>query len=345
MSLGDTSSAKLRFAPEILPIVAGANTYAKWWDLPFTSESLTEKLTSAQSAAMRDDRQMAGTRLVRGEAGGDVGIETAFGNWMDLLLQAALQSPTEFGLDPTQPANGAGDGTADDEGFDNTGFDWDMITNGKNSRQFAFEKKLTGGDGNDYFSVFRGCQINTLNFDFQSNSLANATVGVRGLSTEDNGVARTGTEEAYDLDDQFDTSANAKFEFFDQDDSPLPVTAQNMSLSIDNQMRGQQAIGSFGDAGVASGRIKVMMSGSFYFYDKSLTNKFKANSGIKVYITLTNSAGFKYRFRMYNVKVTSDDLAAGGADQDLVQPLELQSFPDATYNRTITVDRLVPETA
>ena len=315
MALTDTGSARVAFLRK-----AGAMPTTPTLSLlPFTSESLSEKLTSAQSAAMREDRQFAGTRIVRGESTGDLGLEVAYGFWLDELLSGMLQT-TAFPASPLSLAS-------------------DDMTNGQEKVFFIFEKRLEAEAGQTY-TVFQDCQINTMSFDVQSNTLANMTMGVVGLQSLQPLTETAGsTYTAYDLDDQMDTNS-ADLVFTDKDDVAIDVTAQSLSLSLDNQMRGQQAVGHFYNAGNASGRFKATMSASIYFRNKALYDKFKGNEGIKVYLTLNDTAGNYYKFSMENVKTTSYDIAAGGADQDLVASVELQAFPAASAgDKTLTITR------
>lgn len=315
MALTDTSSAKLSF-------IRGAGAIPStpaFLDLPFTSESLSEKLTSAQSAAMRDDRQFASSRLVRGESTGDVGLEMAYGLWFDEILSGVLQA-TAFPVSPTSA-------------------DSDDMVNDKKRTFFAFEKKLEAESGLQY-TRFQDCQISTLSLDVQANALASMSMGVVGLSSSNaTTLIPDATYAAFDLDDQMDTNS-AVLEFKDSGDTAIDVTAQSFSLALDNQMRGQQAVGHFYNAGNASGRFKATMSASIYFRNQEIYNKFINNEGIKVFITLQDTAGNYYKFSMENVKTTSYDISAGGADQDLVASVELQAFPAASMaDKTLKVTR------
>lgn len=315
MSLTDTSSARLAFiraagAPPATPA---------FLLLPFTSEGLSEKLTSAQSASMRDDRQFASSRLVRGETSGDVGLEMAYGLWFDEILSGVMQAPAF----PAAPASA----------------DSDEMLNGKTRTFFAFEKQLEAESGMQY-TTFQDCQISTLSIDIQSNALVGMTIGVVGLASSNSTTEVAGaTYAAVDLDDQMDTNS-AVVEFTDSADNPIDVTAQSLTLALDNQMRGQQAVGAFYNAGNASGRFKCGLSGSVYFRNQELYSKFTGNEGIKVHITLQDTAGNFYKFSMENVKTTSYDVAAGGADQDLVVALEQQAFPASSMSdKTLKITR------
>ena len=320
MALTDTSSARIAlFRTTGAPPSAIAPGNTDWLTLPFTGESLSEKLTSAQSAAMRDDRQFASSRLVRGESTGDISLEMAYGKWFDEVLSGVLQA-TPYPDNPLAAQV-------------------DTIANGKTKTFFAFEKRLEAETGFTY-TVFQDCQLNTLSFDIQSNALVTMSLGVIGLT------ATTGTTEVanstytnFNIDDQMDSSFGASISFKDQANVPIDVTAQNFTLSIDNQMRGQQAVGYFYNAGVASGRFKATLSATIYFRNMDLYNKFKSNTGIKVEIVLSDSAGNSYRFNMDNVKTTSHDVVAGGADQDQTVTVELQAFPSGGAGTTLAITR------
>ncbi len=317
MSLTDTSSAKLSFIRLASESSAFPATPAML-DLPFTSESLSEKLTSAQSAAMRDDRQFSSSRLVRAETTGDMGLELAYGLWFDEILSGVMQAAAF----PASPAS----------------TDSDDMLNGATRTFFGFEKGLEAESGMQYMR-FQGCQISTLSIDVQSNALVTMTAGIVGLSSE-NSPSSDSVHTAYDLTDQMDSNATGMLEFKDSGNTAIDVTAQSFSLSLDNQMRGQQAVGSFYNAGNASGRFKATMSASIYFRNQDIYQKFVDNEGIKVIMTLPDTAGNYYKFTMENVKTTSYDISAGGADQDLVASVELQAFPAASMSdKTLKITR------
>ena len=318
MALTDTGSARLSFIRGS-GVIGGAVISATptLLNLPFTSESLSAKLTSAQSAAMRDDRQFAGTRLVRAESSGDVGLEVAYGEWFDELLSGVMQAASF----PSAPS----------------ATDSDLITNGKDKTFFLFEKRLEAESGNQ-FTTFQDCQVNTMSFDVQANALASMSIGVVGLAAVNSTSEGGSTYTQYDLLEQFDTNS-ASLVFKTLGDVAIDVTAQSFSLALDNQMRGQQAVGSYYNAGNASGRFKATMSASVYFRNMSLYDTFLNNTGFKVAMRLTDDSGNYYDFEMGNVKVTSHDVSAGGADQDLIVALELQAFPDSVLEKTLKITR------
>lgn len=316
MALTDTGSARMSFlrgagAPPATPA---------WLNLPFTSESLSEKLTSGNSAVMRDDRQFASSRILRAESQGDVGLEMAKGLWFDEICQGITQATAVF---PASPASLASDD----------------IVNGKTKTFFAFEKRLEAESGNQYMR-FQDCQISTLSIDVQSNALVGMTMGVIGLnSSNDTAEIAGATYAAFDVDDQMDANS-AVLEFKTSGDVAIDVTANSFTLSLDNQMRGQQAVGSLYNAGNASGRFKATISTNVYFRNQDLYNKFIANEGIKLFVTLNDSAGNYYKFSMENVKVTGYDASAAGADQDIILPIEFQAYPAASAgDKTLTITR------
>ena len=325
MALTDTGSARLAFirGSGIIGGSGGDGGVAiaaspVMQTMPFTSESLSKKLTSAQSAAMRDDRQFAGSRLVRGESSGDIGLEVAAGFWLDELLSGVLQT-TAF---PANPSSS----------------DSDAMVNGQTKTFFLFEKRLEAESGMQ-FTTFQDCQVSMMSFDVQANSLANMSISLLGLDAVNGTSQGGGSYSSYDLDDQMDTNS-ASLEFKTSGDVDIDVTAQSFSLALDNQMRGQQAVGYFFNAGNASGRFKTTMSASVYFRNMDLYTNFVNNTGFKVFLTLSDTAGNYYKFAMENVKVTSHDISAGGADQDLIASLELQAFPaSSAADKTLTVTR------
>jgi hypothetical protein len=129
----------------------------------------------------------------------------------------------------------------------------------------------------------------------------------------------------------------------DSQSADTGIIPQSLSLSIDNQLRQQFAVGqnSIYAAGVASGRFMTTMSLSAYYANPIVFESFVNDDNLTMTFRLIDSSGNGYDFRTYKVKVTSGSTPqAGSADSDLMVSTEMQAFEDAT-NGTLQVELVV----
>ena len=143
--------------------------------------------------------------------------------------------------------------------------------------------------------------------------------------------------------------ANATRGVFDVFENHTPIAAstyiKSADLTIDNSLRAQDAVGVFGNAGVASGTFNVTASLELYFADRMLYEKFLNQEASSLSIPILDGAGNGYVFEMPRIKYTAAKVNAGGLDQDNLLKVELRALPELRprslhYGRTLVLYRI-----
>lgn len=114
---------------------------------------------------------------------------------------------------------------------------------------------------------------------------------------------------------------------------------KSLSLDISNNLRGQDAIGTLGNVGVASGTVEVTGSIELYFADGTLYQKFINNTSSSLSFRINDASLNGYVFTLPNVKYSGGKINAGGINQDVMVSLNFQALRDSVSGNTIVIDR------
>lgn len=123
----------------------------------------------------------------------------------------------------------------------------------------------------------------------------------------------------------------------------VPLTStfvKSVSLDYDNSLRGQDALCSLGYVGIGSGTITLTGSMSIYFADKTIFDKFVANTNTSLIFSTMDGSGNGYVFSMPVVNISSYQVTAGGKDADLMAEVQFTALRDAS-NADATLQKVV----
>ena len=111
-------------------------------------------------------------------------------------------------------------------------------------------------------------------------------------------------------------------------------------LNVNNNLRGQQAIGTLGYVGIGAGVCAVTGSISMYFADGTYYDKFLAASASSLSLRVQNGAGGEgYVLTLPNIKYTDGSYPTPGINQDIMVTLPFQALRDTTTGQQIILDR------
>ena len=307
---GSTSGVSIYYAVDADPAAAIGTVI--WNEVPFTSDSLAGNLTSSQSERITAARAYAGSAITAGEVSGSLGFETEANTFMNTMLQAALQSDAAPG----------------------------SVTNGSTPMCLMFLKRVKRGAGYDYY-VFRGVQVDSMSFNVSPGSFITGELalqgirmgaGVLGATDGSNDVLTTapGTLVEY-VSGSIMSSVFAIQNLEVQDDSgtDIGVVARELSLTLSNQLRQQQAIGTGTPfaAGIASGRFMVTASLEAYYSGPTIVDAMFSDQELKLTFDLVDPDGKGWTFLLNKCKImSSPPPTADGPDQDLMASTEIQGF-------------------
>ncbi len=167
--------------------------------------------------------------------------------------------------------------------------DGKYIRNGVTTSSYTIEKLLNDSTVPTYFR-FAGCEVSSMEMTFESGSILSAAFGFIGRSGD---VSESGVAGAtYN-----NPSTNALLDSVNslgtirEDDSASTSSFQSLSLSLDNNSRGQEAIGTLGYVGVAHGSVTITGSTVIYFESKSTFDKYVAGTPFSISFILSSDDG------------------------------------------------------
>jgi hypothetical protein len=119
-------------------------------------------------------------------------------------------------------------------------------------------------------------------------------------------------------------------------------TFQELSLSINNNLREQTAVGSLFPAGIGSGRIDTEATASLYFSSQAFFNQFMANGSVQIRFRMSDPAGNTYGVVLPEMKVASHEVTASGADADVMASVTFSGVKDTRSgtNASIIMTRI-----
>lgn len=329
-AFGSTSEVTLYYAVEPTAETADlASATMTWHQIPMTGESIDAALTSAVSEQITQQRSYAGSKLVQGEVTGSFNYEMQANTFFYDMLIAVLQA------DKIMTAGGTTDWAAAG-----------TIKNGSAKHCLAFLKRVQVGTGLYDWYIFRGCQIGSLSAEIQPNALITGAVNVMGVKPQAP-IKAAAKAAGWTLTDattvDLMSGVDSLQDFaISSDGTPTGVTMQNVSFTIENQLRQQPAVG-LGhpfSAGIASGRLSVKFSGSAYYADPTIFEAFLDDETLAIEGSLLDALGNGISFECGTVKVTAGSIPMASApDQDLLISTEFQAFEDATTG-TISVTKV-----
>ncbi|CTQ45770.1 phage tail tube protein [Roseibium aggregatum] len=213
-----------------------------------------------------------------------------------------------------------------------------MVRNGVTVNSFSIEKQF--GDVGQFF-LYQGMLVSSMELNFNAEEVLAGTFTFLGK----NGANATST-----YGDGSPTPAsttpvmNAVNHVASLRESGVELSSSNsfirtFSISLDNGLRGQKAIGDAGNVGVGLGRVNLTGSLELYFKDGALYTKFINETEISLDLTVTDRLGNSYIFTLPRVKLTNPQISAGGPDEDVIATFEYQALRDPVTGATIQIDR------
>jgi hypothetical protein len=211
------------------------------------------------------------------------------------------------------------------------------LTTGTTQRSFTLEKAFT--DITQFFA-YRGMNANKMSMNFQSGSIVTGAFGFIGKDSVRGAVTTLpGSPAASQTGDVMNAVAGVGNVY--EGGSALTGTfIKSLSLDLNNNLRGQSAIGTLGNAGIAPGSIELTGTMEVYLADGTLYDKFIANTASSLGWTVQDGAGQGYGFNLPKVKYSDAKVTAGSLNQDVMLSLPFRALMDATTGVTMIVDRM-----
>ena len=198
------------------------------------------------------------------------------------------------------------------------------------------------------FMVQDGMVPGTFSLEVATGAIVTGTIGFEGRSTALVQATVLGDTGDYTvLDAQPGDVVNATTDVGDlvKDGSPLLACIQSLSLSGEAGLRMQNCVGEKFPRGIGTGRFNLTGSMTVYFENEDLFTDFIEHNTISLEFSITDSEGYAYYFKIPAMKISQDEIAPGGIDQDVFENIEFTAFRDATTDTMFQVDRFSPNAA
>lgn len=173
-------------------------------------------------------------------------------------------------------------------------------------------------------------EIVTGSFSFQGRETTAENDTVLGDSGTYTVLAAVGTE-------VFNATANVGV--IKKDGSAITAAVMSIELEGDASLRAQRAVGERFPAGIGYGRFSLTGSAELYFEDFTFFNDFLNHTTASISFPFEDADHNYYIFTLPSIKFTSDSIAPGGIDQDVMEPMEFMAFRDASLETMMMIDR------
>jgi hypothetical protein len=173
-------------------------------------------------------------------------------------------------------------------------------------------------------------EIATINFDFMGRDVYTSVTSILG-DTGTYTVLQSHTTEVMNATDNVGNIF--------KDGTALSSALQSIELSGEASLREQRAVSSKFPAGIGYGRFNLTGTVVAYFDTLDFFNDFLNHTTVELAFNMEDVGKNTYYFTLPAVKFTSDPIAPGGIDQDVMEELEFTAFRDATYETQFMIDR------
>ena len=255
-----------------------------------------------------------------------------YDSWFKVLSTTA----TQITLDPSTPIVAPGLIGADLAG---AAIAQSVIINGPTRRTFSFEHDITDVGSK---LLYTGMEPNTMELSVEVGSIITGSFGFIGQthSVKDGVSYLPGTpvaSQGYDV-------MNAVTDIGTLFESGTNLLAsgsfiKSASLSINNNARGQKAVGVFGNASVGLGEFEISGNLQVYFQDATYYKKWLDGTRTSLSIAFADNGGNGYLIDLDKVMFRDGGLNPGGNNEDVMLDLPFAAFYDPVTLRGIRITR------
>ena len=270
-----------------------------------TGESLTQDIQTVTSDEIRPDAEIADLIQVGESASGDLNFELSFGPEFDTLFEHALR-----GAFATNVLKGA---TAE--------------------KSLTLEKEFTPGGVSQYFR-FSGCRVGGLSINLRSQQIATGSISLTGKGGATDTAIITGA--TYPEPNTNEVMAASDVANITVGGTSGNIFYTDLSFSLNNNLRAQNAIGQIPSAGIGYGRREITGNMTAYFENLDLYEEF-VNGSISSLTFDVSDGTNTYTFTFPRIKYTTGRVVAGGNNQDVFAEMGWQATYDATEQTSIKI--------
>jgi len=198
---------------------------------------------------------------------------------------------------------------------------------------------------------YRGLMVNSISMSAQTKSILTGSIdflgkdslsysdGTKSQGTLVNAVSTEKLNAAYHI-------GGIRIDGVDLRSQSSPVFFQSLDFTINNNLRGLQAVGEVGNIGVSAGDFTADGSFSPYFSNDDMYQKFLNGTAFSLsYEAVNSSTGEGYVFHFPRCKVQDSGLEGSGKNTDIQESVSWTALEDPTTQITVQIDRFLADYA
>lgn len=210
-----------------------------------------------------------------------------------------------------------------------------QIVNGSTFKTFSIEHVMT--DVNE-FMLFRGMRPGSLDLDISVGSIVTGSFGFMGMSHESKtATSLPGTPQASNTLDAMNAVTDVGT-IYEGSSNLLSAGSfiKSVKLSINNNLRGQKAIQTFGNAGVGYGELALSGQLEVYFPDGAYYRKWLNGTNTALSLGMADALGNGYLLDFDKVTFRDVALNPGGRNDDVMLTLPFDAYRSGTRGIRLT---------
>ena len=210
------------------------------------------------------------------------------------------------------------------------------IRNGSTLHSFWMEREHA--DVTQFFQ-FKGMTVNTMSLDFSANAVLTGAFNFMGKAAALTQVTSgTGSNTAAKTTAFMNAVANVGRIAL----SGTPITGclvQQVTVEVNNNLRGLGAIGQLGFCDVKEGEIGITGNLNLYFNDNTYYDMYLASTEFSIDMRVTDGAGNTYIVSLPACKFATDNVNAGSKNDDVMENTSYQAYM-CSDGYTIEIDKI-----
>lgn len=378
MAFADSNRVLVRYVEETDWGVTPAST--AFTEVRLTSESLAHQKETTSSNELRSDRQRSAILEVSASASGDIQFEFSHRTFNDFIagalqgswtavstIQSATFTSTTITLSTTVVDSleqgqwfrvgsaGANNGifrvaskasnviTVEGGTFATTTtvstavIRANTCKNGTTRRSFTVEREY---DDISKYGKFTGMRANTLALQIEANSIVTGTIGFMGKEGAFSASSAATSTNAATTTNPVTATANVGALYEGSFTSALTTAMKSISLSLNNNERLQQAVGSRTAVGIGEGTLDATGSYQAYLADLVILQKFVNHTESLLSFRFVDDAGNVDVVTIESLYLTNSNAPAAGLNQDVMVNADWSARRDPTLGYTLRWDSL-----
>jgi hypothetical protein len=303
--MADSNSAKVGFIEEV---TWGTTPASALQTLRITGESLQDQEESTESAEILSDRALRDVIRTGEFSQGDISGELSYGT-LDTLLEGVMAD--------TWTTN--------------------VLENGSTKKSYTFEKDIAvSGSPANQFITFKACRIDSLALTFPVAGVIDYTLGIMGKHSV--GATATAGSGAYTAAGTTEPLASEQVVITEASTSPGDV--RSLSLNISNNLRRQMALGTAAPIGYGYGGFRCSGVLELYFLNRTLYDKYVAETKTELEATVTASNAAAYVFTIPAARWGVPTINLEGVNGDIFASFPWTAVNDVATDTMINITRV-----